>query len=86
MMQDTHRVQEERARPTYQRVLHPRDDTGVRRSKVEGFKIFSFCGRVSPPKLAIAERWPIELFPPNRGLGQSPKLIGSPGAARLKLS
>ena len=28
-------VQEERARPTYQRVLHPRANTGVRRSKVE---------------------------------------------------
>jgi len=33
-------VQEERARPIYQRVLHPRASTGVRRSKVEGIKIF----------------------------------------------
>jgi hypothetical protein len=40
MMQDTHRFQEERARPIYQRVLHPRASTGVRRSKVEGVKIF----------------------------------------------
>src|SRR4029077_5625373 len=42
MMQYTHRVQEERAPPTYQRVLHPRVNTGVRRSKVEGIlKSFS---------------------------------------------
>ena len=30
-------VQEERARPIYQQVLHPRASTGARRSKVEGF-------------------------------------------------
>lgn len=79
MMQDTHRVQEERARPTYQRVHHPRDDTGVRRSKVEEVKIFflSFCGELVLQKLASAVRWRLELFPPNRGLGQSPKWLGS---------
>ena len=48
MMQYTHRVQEERARPTYQRVLHPRANTGVRRSKVEGvLKSFSFSASSS---------------------------------------
>jgi hypothetical protein len=41
-------VQEERARPTYQRVLDPRANTGMRRSKVEGgLKSFSSCASFS---------------------------------------
>ena len=69
MMQYTHRFQEERARPTYQRVLHPRVKTGVRRSKVEGvlnFKIFSFLFvlLLVPPKHGVWGRAPLETNSP----------------------
>src|ERR1700722_14298166 len=71
-------VQEERERPTYQRVLHPRANTGVRRSKVEGvLKSFSFCASSPSPKN--------NKFPPNRGLGQSPEFDQFFGAVRRTL-
>jgi hypothetical protein len=74
MMQDTHRIQEERARPIYRRVYHPRANTGVRRSKVEGgSKIFFFLC------LLLLK---IIRFPPNRGLGQSPEFDQFFGAVR----
>src|ERR1700759_1650073 len=60
-------VQEERARPTYQRVLHPRANTGVRRSKVEGGlkSFFPVLASASPKN---------NKFSPNTGFGAEPRV------------
>lgn len=78
MMLDTHRSKRNEHAQSSRRANHPRVGTGVRRSKVEGFKIFLLLlvsvllhGLASPKRLGI------ELFPPNRGLGQSPNFIGA---------
>src|ERR1700730_11466142 len=82
-MQDTHRIQEERARPIYRRVHHPRASTGVLRSKVERGNLKSFGCRwlVSSCKLAITQRWRLNV-PPKGGLVQSPELDQFIGAVR----
>src|ERR1700759_4961413 len=69
-------VQEERARPTYQRVLHPRANTGVRRSKVEGVlkSFFFLCLLLLLLKIISS--------PQTRGLGQSPESDQFFGAVR----
>src|ERR1700675_518175 len=67
-------VQEERARPTYQRVLHPRANTGVRRSKVEGSKIFwlSLAGVLLQGCQPRSDR--DGTVPPERGCGAEPRI------------
>jgi hypothetical protein len=80
MMLDTHRSKRNEHAQSTRRANHPRVGTGVLRSKVEGSsKIFLLLlARVllqgvgqGPQRLAV------ELFPPNRGLGQSPNFIGA---------
>src|ERR1700674_5957984 len=79
MMQYTHRIQEERARPIYQRVFHPKGEHG--RAPLQSRRFLeSFCdcqlGR-PPTRLAIWKGL-IELFPPNTGFGAEPRVISAP--------